>query len=84
MSSATCCMATLVLFPSRYTRVEDVLLISYQKRLRTFNDHRDLVVNASYLIADVEYVIPDTSYFIIDSMRGLQNLRSYHPDLFVC
>src|SRR5713101_6326802 len=84
MSSATRCMATLVPFPSRYIRVKHVLLLTNQKRLRTINDHRDLVVDAGHLIVDIEHLILDTSYFIIDGMRGLQNLCSYHPDLFIC
>jgi hypothetical protein len=56
-------MATLVSFPSRYTRVKHILLLTDQKRLRTINDHRDLIV---------------------DGLCGLQNLCSYHPDLFIC
>jgi hypothetical protein len=40
-------------------------------------------VDAGHLIVDIEYLILDTPYFIIDSMRGLQNLCSYHPDLFI-
>jgi hypothetical protein len=104
MSSATCCMATLVSFPSRYTRVKHILFNCwltknrFKKRLRTINDHCDLVVDglhivinashtvvdAGHLIVDIEYLILDTPYFIVDSMRGLQNLCSYHPDLFIC
>ena len=56
-------MATLVSFPSRYSRDEHILLLIDQKRLRTINDHRDP---------------------IIDGMRDLENLCSYHPDLFIC
>ena len=62
-------MATLVSFPSGYTRVKHVLLLADQKRIRTINDHRDLVIN--------------TDHLFVDSMRGLQNLCSYYPDLFV-
>ena len=76
-------MTTLVSFPSRYIGVKYILLLTDQKRLRTVNDHRDLVVDAGYLIVDVEYLILDTSHSTVDSMRGIQNLCSYHSDLFV-
>jgi hypothetical protein len=104
MSSATCCMTSLVSFPSGHNRIEYTRLLTDQRRLRTINDHGDLVVDGLYtvadashsfahvghsfvdavhLIVDIEYLILDTPYFIIDSMRGLQNLCSYHPDLFI-
>jgi hypothetical protein len=70
-------MAALVSFPSRYTRIKHILLLTVLKWLRTFNDHRDLVVDASHLIVDIEYLN-------LDSMRGLQNSCSYHPELFIC
>jgi hypothetical protein len=76
----------------------NIFLLTAQKRLRTIKNHRDLfidglyiVINAGHLIVDIEYLILDTSYFIfdmfyfiLDSMRGLQNLCGYHPDLFIC
>ena len=91
MLSATCCMATLVSLPSRYTRVRHSVLLTDQKRLRTINDHRDLVVdglyiviNAGHPVVDAGHLIVDIEYLILDSMRGFQNLCSYHPDLFIC
>jgi hypothetical protein len=77
-------MTTLVSLPSRHINAKYILLLTDYKRLRTINDDRDVVVNAGHLIVNVEYLIPDTAYFIIDSMRGFQNLCSYHPDLFIC
>jgi len=83
-------MTILVSFPSRNIGVKYIIYLTDQKRLRTVNVHRDLVVDSRYivvdaghLIVDIEYLILDTSHSIIDSMRGIQNLRSYHPDLFV-
>jgi len=51
--------------------------VTYQRRLRTINDHRNFVVDGLNLVIN-------TGHSIIDSMRGPQDLRSYHPDLFVC
>src|SRR6266699_6722108 len=83
-------MASLVSFPSRYTRVKHILLLTDQKRLRTINDYRDLVVdglyiviNAGHPVVDSGHLIVDIEYLILDGMRGLQNLCSYHPDLFI-
>jgi len=91
MSSATFCMATLVSLPSRYTKVKHILLLTDHNRLRTINDHHDLVVdglyiiiNASHPVVDAGHLIVDIEYLILDSMRGFQNLCSYHPDLFIC
>ena len=42
-------MTTLVSFPSRHIRVKYILLLADQKRLRTINDHRDLIVDGLYL-----------------------------------
>src|SRR5260221_13661886 len=80
-------MTTLVSFPSRYIRIEYIVLLVDQRRLRTINDHGDLVVDGLYVVINaghlIEYLIRDTSYFIIDSMRCIQNLCSYHPDFFI-
>ena len=92
-------MTTLVSFPSMHIRVKVkyILLFADHKRLHTINDHRDLVVDSLYivinashpvvdaghLIVDIEYLILDTSHSTIDSTRGIKNLRSYYPDLFV-
>jgi hypothetical protein len=84
MSSATCCMATLVSLPSRYTRVRHSVLLTDQKRLRTIYDHRDLVVDGLYIVINAGHPVVDAGHLIVDSMRGLQNLCSYHPDLFIC
>ena len=43
-------MTTLVSFPSRYVRIEYVVLLADQKRLRTINDHGDLVVDGLYMV----------------------------------
>ena len=84
-------MASLVSFPSRYIRVKLILLLADQNLLRTINDHRDLVVdglyiviNAGHPVVDAGYLIVNIEYPILDSMRGVQNLCSYHPDLFIC
>jgi hypothetical protein len=91
MLFAVCCMTALASFPSRHIRVKNVLLVTDRRRLRTINDHRDLVVNASYPIIDashsifdVVYLILDSPHSIVDSMCGLQSLRSGHPSLLVC
>ena len=95
MSSATCFMTSLVSFPSGHISIEYTLLLTDQSRLRTINDHGDLVVDGLYIVIDaghslvdasylIEYPILDHPHSIIDSMRGVQNLCRYHPDLFIC
>src|SRR5258707_15753296 len=112
MLSATCCMTTLVSFPSKHIRVEHSLLVTDERRLRTVNAHGDHVVdglysvintgnstlNAGHSFVDMGHPIVDTSHSlvnvshpvvhannsIIDRMRRLQNLCSYHPNLFIC
>src|SRR6267154_2075404 len=91
MSSATCCMTTLVSFPSGHIKFECILLLTDQRCLRTINDDRDLVVdglyiviNAGHSLVDTGYPVVDASYSIVDIIRGLQNLGSYHPDFFIC
>jgi hypothetical protein len=84
MSSATFCMATLVSLPSRYTKVKHILLLTDHNRLRTINDHHDLVVDGLYIVINAGHPVVDAGHLIVDSMRGLQNLCSYHPDLFIC
>ena len=73
MPSATCCMTTLVSFPSRH-RVKHIPLVTNQRRLRTINDHRNfvvdslnLVINTSHSIVDASYPVVDASHFVIDA-----------------
>src|SRR5229473_1399847 len=98
MLSATCCMTTLVSFPSKHIRVEHSLLVTDERRLRTVNAHGDHVVdglysvintgnstlNAGHSFVDMSHPVVDANNSIIDRMRRLQNLCSYHPNLFIC
>ena len=94
-------MTRLVSFPSGHIRIEYTLLLTDQSRMRTMNDHGDLVVDGFYIVVDaghsfvdtghslvdasylIEHPILDHPHSIIDSMRGVQNLRRHHPDLFI-
>jgi hypothetical protein len=98
MSSATCCMTSLVSFPSKHIRIEYTIMLTDQRGLRTINDHRDLVVDGLYTIINAGHSLVDTGYpvvdaghhildtsdFIIDSMCSLQNLCSCHSNFFIC
>ena len=68
-SFAVCCMTSLASLPSGCLKVIYLLARPSEDGLRTVNDLRDLVV-------DRPHIVPDT-------MRGLQNLRSSHPSLFM-
>src|SRR5260370_2446712 len=98
MLSGVCCMSTLVSFPSKHIRVKHSLLVNHQRWLRTVNAHCNLVVdslyfvmntgnstlNASHSLVDMRYLVVDADNSIIDSMCGLQNLRSCHPNFLIC
>jgi hypothetical protein len=73
-------MTSLVSFPSRHARLEYILSTD-QRRLRTINDHRDLVADGLYILinaghplvygghslVDTGYPVVDASHFIVDA-----------------
>src|SRR6266403_1809058 len=70
----------LSLFPLGRSEL-NIFLLSDQRRLRTINHHRDLVVdslhivnNAGQCLVDVGYPVVDASHSIIDILRALHNL----------
>src|SRR6267154_151643 len=77
MSSATCCMTNLVSFPSRYIRIEYILLLTDQRRLRTINDDRDLVVDSLYTVINAGHPLVDTGHPVVDASHSIVDVG--HP-----
>src|ERR1700679_4117657 len=75
-------MTTLVSFPSRHIKIEYILLLTNERRLRTINDHGDLVVDGLYMVVDAGHSIVDTGYPVIDAghlIVDIEYLIANHP-----
>src|SRR5229473_7427054 len=42
------------------------------------------LINTGHPVIDADHSFVNVGHSFIDSMRGLQNLCSYHPNLFIC
>ena len=51
--------------------------------MRTINDRRNLVIDSLHSVINSGHIIRDSGHFVINSIRGLQNLRSGHPSLLL-